>query len=482
MPHDDTRTSANGSRPRVRGLRLVLTLVLSLIPMNMLAIKINRPTKPLAGHPLPSGYIPPGCGTDPITSPMLLDCWLNGFPYGKPGHDIALSIRWEVAPNQEVPWAQWEDWRKQDLRQAFLAAWKWHQGGFSSYSGTPLPDPLPNQQVLADADGPTTLLDENTEAWPMFIATIAQSLAAEIGGWVPWSLREYDKQQDFESLQDLLSGSKMFRRPSLNPNDYYYSPTPGLWPRDFSLPAHPTVTFAFLHTHGLIAPTQYQTVGRVLDWSRNLAHYFGGASALNMEYHWAYRGLPPVSRVLSGTLLTDPQYAGQFPDPEHWTAGCYGTSAFLQSLLRAINIPVDTLSGSADTCYHTMPYFRTLHMYLSHGDDPYTLADRQATYPAEQLLISEGTWKAWFQSGDADTSCSNVGRRPTELAVWNFSPPLYVGYCSDVATNKDHASGYVYTVFFQQTFTVQQLEATNLWGRLDAAVQAAGGCANFPNP
>ena len=273
----------------------------------------------------------------------------------------------------------------------------------------------------------------------------------------------------------------MFFRSSLNPADYYYSPTPGFWPKDFSLPAHPIVTFAFLKNNGLIAHTQYQTVGKVLNWSRNLAHYFGGATALNMEYHWAYRGLPPVSRVLSGTILTDPYYNAQVPGPEHWTAGCYGTSAFLQSLLRAINIPVERIGPTLDTCYHTMPYFPTLQRYLSHGDDPYTLEDRKATYPAEQLLIDESTWKAWFKSGDLDTSCSNVGRQPAELAVWNFSPPLYHAYCVDLAANTDHASGKLYQIFFQPYFTVQDLEATLLWQRIDTAVQAAGGCALFPN-
>ena len=181
MQPDEARQIEVRHRPpaRSRWVLFVLALGICLLPAGGQAIKSNNNNKPPFNQPPPppkpplkSGYIPPGCGKDPVKSPMLLDCWLTSFPFGTPGYNIKNQIRWEVAYyHQMLFWTQWEDWRKGDLRRAFLAAWKWHESGFASYSGTPLPDPLPNQQVLADADGPVTLLDENTQVWPIYVAT-----------------------------------------------------------------------------------------------------------------------------------------------------------------------------------------------------------------------------------------------------------------------------------------------------------------------
>jgi hypothetical protein len=45
-------------------------------------------------------------------------------------------------------------------------------------------------------------------------------------------------------------------------------------------------------------------------------------------------------------------------------------------------------------------------------------------------------------------------------------------YCADVLNGKDHASGQVYEVY-SKYYTVAQLEATDLWGRLAAAVSTS---------
>jgi len=71
-----------------------------------------------------------------------------------------------------------------------------------------------------------------------------------------------------------------------------------------------------------------------------------------------------VRRILEGTLLLDPQYAPSHPTPQHWTAGCWGTSAFLRSLLRAVNIPVLPMTSG---CGHKVPYFMAYGPSLANG-------------------------------------------------------------------------------------------------------------------
>jgi hypothetical protein len=250
-------------------------------------------------------------------------------------------------------------------------------------------------------------------------------------------------------------------------------------------PSHPTFTFSFLKQNNLIAPTALETIGRVVGWCRKLRHYMGAFTAQNAEYHWQYRGFPPVRRILEGTLLVDPQYAPSYPTPQHWTEGCAGTSAFLRSLLRAVNIPVLPMTSG---CGHKVPYFMAYGpslangRYLSHGDDPYDAL--VGNYPADMLLLDEATFKSWFPYDPNDpqnqdnsaTACQNVGRRVVDLAVWHFSDQLLFYYCSDKFNGLNHASGQVFAVFEKYGYTVADLEATDLWERLEAEAQVKGKC------
>jgi hypothetical protein len=433
----------------------------------------GRPTPKKPPKPKPklaSGYIPAECA-GLKDSPYLLDCWLDHHPA------VANAILWQppagTAATPLVAWPLWSAAKKAELRQAWLHARSWYAGGMTIYPGTFVEDPPPNQDSMPD-DAPffRTVLDETTQAWPLFLAHVAHSLAAEIGGWVPWSLRTYEPK----ILESLLSGGEMFAYDT-NDGGYFDSDHPGGYVvKEHATPSHPTFTFRFLKTNGLIGPTALATIGRVLDWCRwNLSHYFGTFTPQNADYHWQYRGAVPVRRVIDGTLLLDPQYAPTYPTPKHWTAGCWGTTAFLRSVLRAANIPVmAAISGGG----HVVPFFAGAHRYLSHGDDPYN-ALAKASYPAELLLLTESTFASWFPhvpDSFNETAVKNVGRRVIELAVWHFSEELLNAYCSDVANGLDHASGKVFSCFAPHDFSVAQLEATDLWGRLSLAAQGAGKC------
>jgi hypothetical protein len=49
-------------------------------------------------------------------------------------------------------------------------------------------------------------------------------------------------------------------------------------------------------------------------------------------------------------------------------------------------------------------------------------------------------------------------------------------YCSDKLNGLNHVSGKVFAHFEKHNYTVADLEATNLWQRLEAEAQAQGKC------
>lgn len=166
----------------------------------------RKPQRPFGqrGRPPRSGSIPRPC-RKLRDSPALLDCWLRNNPA------VANAIVWETAHGISPTPLAWPDWTKamkDELRQAWMDARAWHDGGMTQFTGTFIEDPPPNQDHPPDdAEFFRTVFDARTQAFPLYLAIVAQSLAAEIDGWVPWSLRGYDS----ESLEQLLSGMQMFR-------------------------------------------------------------------------------------------------------------------------------------------------------------------------------------------------------------------------------------------------------------------------------
>jgi hypothetical protein len=422
-----------------------------------------------------SGVIPRAC-RKLIDDPRLLDCWLEQHP------KVADAIRWQRAKagggTELVAWPAWNTTMKARLRDAWMEARAWRAGGMKGSFGMPWTDPPPNQDPLPPGSPTTrTVLDGPSQAWPWFVAQVAACLAAEIEGWVPWSMRHLSAA----NLEHLYSSAKILSLGTHNgsntdtdqPGQYVVG---GQDSFERSTPAHPSFVWRWLATQDLVASTRIETIARVVDWCRwNMRHFLGEHSPDNSEAHWLYRGVAPVRRIIEGTLGS----VSASTTPIHWTAGCGGTSGFLRSVLRNVNLPVLIRYR----CSHALPYFAGVGRYLSHGDDPYN-AIAKADYPAKDLLITQSTFDDWFPVDPADPDnaanqarcCESVGRRPTNLAVWHFAPALLKKYCDDKSAGLSHANGEVFEIFADKGYTVAQLEATNLWERLEAAAQAQGTC------
>jgi hypothetical protein len=350
--------------------------------------------------------------------PPPLDCWLSDHP------NVAASITWQSTFDTSVydipapakrAWPSWSDPEKQELATAFEDAWKWlygQQTPFATLNETLAYPPVNQNNTTTSTDSPYTAVTESF-ARELYLRWIALSLAVEIGGHVPWSVTGYTAEQ----LQVLFdSASFLSRRPD---NNYLVcAGSPGhlnyVNRKDNlggSLIAPPRFTLAFLRNRNLVGTTRATTIASLLDWCRdNLVHFYGAADYGTMEQHWQYRGLPPITRVVGGTIST---YPGAMTTTEHWTAGCHGTTGFLRNVLRAVNIPVQILR----VCGHGQVRFLTEGTYLDHGDNPYNLGFKASGLPASDLLIDEPTYTMWFGSSliNHDTNCGDIGRRAREL-------------------------------------------------------------------
>jgi hypothetical protein len=355
--------------------------------------------------------------------PASLAAWLDANPTIKDA--IRLENSNLPAPSfigggtlSETSWANWSATDKQALSDAFDRAWTWlyetsdptHNLGTDEFT---MPLSCPNcENLLLSNPGDTalTVIDETT-AKTAFFASVAHSLAVEIGGAVSWSVLN----SDAATLQKYFNSRSMMHRNN-STTDFIFGSPLGLVDQRVkyignSTPATPRYTYAWLVNQGLLKSTHQATIEALLQWAReNLSHYYLTSTYTNNNDHWQYPSRPPVSRVIEGTI-----YAGD-PGLHHWTAGCHGTAGFLKSVLKSVNIPVEPLY----VCGHAQLYFPSIGKYLDHGDDPYNANVKNSSLPIANLFLDQATHTAWFSATPdfldvSDPLCANIGRRTTEF-------------------------------------------------------------------
>ena len=329
-----------------------------------------------------------------------LAAWLTEHPL------VSRAIRWEDASGIKA-YPNWSATQKADLLEMYQKVWNGEPLG--------LTDPPPNMLDLADDDFFRTVFSKD-HAWPLFLAHVAHSLAVETGDWVPWSLTEYSQ----EELLELFDGSRMFK---------WNSNSGGYQIIYHGMPAPPNFSFEFLNNYNMIAQDRLHTIGNLLNWCRsNMKHFTGWFTAKNAEDHWQYRGVTPISRVISGTMFHSSFWNAELFS--HYTGGCWGTTAFLREVLRVVNIPVKKADAVPAHGGHSLPYFMSEEKYLSHGDDPYSWGIRNFPIPIEELFINQATYDEWFGPNAPPPSSNglrvvSVGRRASELTIKYMHPPFY---------------------------------------------------------
>ena len=429
----------------------------------------------------------------------VLHCWLTLHPEVR-NHLIWEDIKFTstdqygtlMGEADPVLYDNWSVINKGLLDEYFYDAYNYLKSGAKTYAGPPLPDVIPNVIKLDDAESPYTFF-EGSDAKRLYLATIAHSLALEIGGFVPWSVTTYsaeDLEVLFNSHHMLNVGyaSWTFKGQGRSHTGYRPNGMDG----GAVIPAPPVTTFNFLIANDMIRNNHINTVGQLLEWGRKHQIHIGtnGSGVGNYptllnDSVWHYRGDSPAARMMSLTLFEDPfNHKIVGTGPMAWTDGCDGASSFLQHELRAVNIPVGYVYPMGGTA-HSTPIFRTIDRTLSHGDDVYGLRWAKSTPegPAQSLLIPLSKFNDWFYGPNITDPYHNVSRQVIELAMEWQANELLTRYCADKAANKTHANGSLYEVFSdnlqpnpQHYYTVQELEAMNLWGKLGAKAQKLGYC------
>ncbi|MFN8012318.1 MAG: hypothetical protein U0P81_13190 [Holophagaceae bacterium] len=342
----------------------------------------------------------------PMASAPDLNAWLTAHPA------VAGAIKWQTAHQSpinvpptdamKVAWPSWTAAQKADLNQAYLDAFAWAAGGAAQVPMVPpgVSDKPQNLDPFLAVDTSPRLYLAQDAMWKLFTAHVGFSLFLELTQQVPWSLTAYDDA----SLRVLLDSSSMAWNVGPmggTPAAYSFGLDPWHVPAQVAdnLPqtafAAPTWTFPFLRDAGCLGESRQESIAGVLDWMRhNMDHMLGGSSYAANEARWGYRGFPPISAIVAGTVDANNSQFGKL----HWTAGCHGSVAFLCQTLRTLNIPVLPVwvQGPVLTSGHQAAWFLSENLYLDHGDDPYNQNVKASPSPVLGLLIDQATWTQRF--------------------------------------------------------------------------------------
>jgi hypothetical protein len=396
-----------------------------------------------------------GTPTDPPGVAIDVDTWLVGQP------GIAQAIVWQAPGGAVKTFPSWTAEEKSFLRKAVQTI---ADGG--SLGLPEAPPPL----VDGHTDAPPLIAEQARYApdlvWRYYVAYLAQSLALEIGGRLPWSLVDYDATQ----LALLLDSRSLF----------VWEERTAAYRIPFDLaaatPGDPVRTFRFLRANDLVAGTRRATIERLLEWvRRNLLHFSGDWDAANVFDQWQYYGWPPVERMISGTkLASDPS-----SDTRHRTGGCLGTGGFLRIVLRTVNVPAEVVVPCPG---HGVVHFASEGLYLSHADDLYhSIMHSTPEISVDELFIDRTRFNQWFGGADGHLSitvCKNIGRRVRELTIERLPAEIVASHCRDRVQGKSPAESSVYQPF-RFNYSVQDLQKLELWERLEEKVKSLGGCTHI---
>jgi hypothetical protein len=359
---------------------------------------------------------------------------------------------------------------------------------FSTITDTdPLPVLDPPVNIQPDdvnvPGAPWTMLSSD-DAFALFTRLVAQQLAMEMGGCLPWSLNDYDAAE----LMLLFDGRTSFRYAAAGPSSWGTMTATGHVSVGNVIPAPPMIVLGFLGQEKIIAADRLETVLRFLTWQRErLFHTQGGAPDPPLPsgmLYWGYNGRAPVSRMINARVMAAPiEYSNGVeyfdPAPKNWVGGCGGAVGFSAEVLRAVNIPVErTIFGHQQNRYSIGS---GQIVSTAHADDPYGLR-QMPEIPIGDILLDEATFEEWFlNEDDPAIHDKNSARRAADLYYQYLPNALLARHCSDLAFGNSHEESDVMG-YFQLAYTVAEMEAKGLWPAMEAKIPTVGNCAAFGIP
>jgi hypothetical protein len=353
-----------------------------------------------------------------------LETWLDANPNVKAA--IALENSNLPSPSfigggvlSETTYENWSDEDKQALQSAFARAWEWRysQNPFQVLGTDEFTMPLncdycETSLVSTPTSQAITLIPEDLSK-TVYFAAVAHSLMVELSGAVSWSILS----DDASTLHKYFNSRALMHRNNSTTDFLFGSPNGTVDQRvkyiGNAVPATPRFVHAWLVNENILQSSHQATIEALLQWAReNMIHYYGTSTYTNSYDHWQYAGRPPVDRVVEGTELAAD------PGIKNWTAGCHGTAGFIKSVLKVVNIPVETLY----VCGHAQIYFPSIGMYLDHADNPYNNDVKNSSLTIDHLFIDQATHTSWFSAtpdflNPANPLCVNIGKKTEDFAA-----------------------------------------------------------------
>jgi hypothetical protein len=415
-------------------------------------------------HSLSKARLGPKCA-DKASAVIALTCWLDQNP------NVAAAMYYENS-SYFGTWPTWPTKIKQRLFHYFVLMVLWYGKGMPPATA---PQLFPEQIPLSGPKDPTW-------GWGMpedlgtkvYLAQVANCLAAELTAQFSWSIATYTPDQ----LSLLLDFSDWLAWvPNLATPGFYFEGVA-------DSPANPPFTALFFKTNQLIGSDAADTVARLFQWEKQLTHYNSplGSNWTTAEvylYFWGPNTPPiPDAEIINGTTYTGPGDAVF----GHYTAGCGGTTVFMKSVLRTVNIPVET---PMVMCGHYTPKFPTAGVAMTHGDDPYSRVGWVTPYPGfpvpapKEYLVTLSQYFHLFPPGQSGNAClASVGIQPANIGIKYGSDFLLGLYCKDLASGASLANGKVYAEL-QIHYPLQTLQSMGLWTTLAAKQTALDYCAKI---
>lgn len=429
---------------------------------------------PVKWKTLSKARLGPKCEAKSADAEAALICWLDQ------NQSVANQMHYQSqSAKVYYGWNQWPVEVKTELVADFKQMAEWYLDGMQpSKAPQFFPDVIP---VSATADPTCGRWMTVQMGRTVYLAWVANSLAAELTEKYPWSIATYNT----DALDYLLDQNQII---DYEPGGYCpNASTPGYYFQTFSMPtspSSPTFTVLFLKKNQLIGANAAETIALLYQWEKQLKH--AGTIAGHPEldgniylYFWGANAPPiPVAEIINGTTYAGPSYMGF--GSGHFTYGCWGTEAFMDSVLRAVNIPVWSTWTS---CGHATPIFPTAGVAMTHGDDPYTWTGWVTAYPGYpapkpiEYLVSIGEYNALFPSGQSADDCmKHVGIRPVDIAIQYGSDALMQAYCQDQASGATQANGQVFAMM-KTWYDLPTLQSKGLWTTLANKTAALNYCA-----
>jgi hypothetical protein len=446
-----------------------------------------------------------------------VDCWLKwAHPL------IGNTIVWHngPAPNQAVMYHNWTWEQKAQLINAVSHYWYWFEYGYMPNWGDPYPiDNTYGSDFPVNLGSPssTDTTISQADAWNYYIDSVALSLAAQLGHWYQWDVRFGTNIFNWD-LKYLFDSEQMFAANYWAGNGTLLYRVVSTWSGpDF--PIHGAVTLTspmaslelLMRQQGLVRNSMDGTLYAALDWGRdNLAHFNGPPERSSEERVWQYSGLPPVLKMITGTVTTEipgQNWGDTGFGVQNWTMGCHGTSGFYKAVLRTVNIPVK----AEDNTWHSGMSFPMwppwgVAGHITHSDQLYSRAfrDQNLGLPGENptttptsvsnLIVDDSEYNFWFDPAAVswEQRVANVNRGEQRYVAFTQPVPTTLMmqlYCSDLAAGRSHANSRVYNEYFFSSavglppsgpLDVVALENAFFWDWLEwRRISYPGGCAAF---